>query len=104
MLPLSHPAPCCHRWVWDCVFSADSGYLVTASSDMSARLWEVASGTAVRTYTGHAKAVTAVALNDAAPVAPTGAAAALLPQRGSAAAGGDRGSAADSVSADVPPA
>ena len=50
------------------MFSADSGYLVTASSDMSARLWEVASGSAVRTYTGHAKAVTAVALNDAAPV------------------------------------
>lgn len=58
------------RWVWDAVFSADSNYLVTASSDNSSKLWEVASGEVVRTYTGHSKAVTAVALNDAPPVLP----------------------------------
>lgn len=27
------------RWVWDCVFSVDAAYLVTASSDCTARLW-----------------------------------------------------------------
>ena len=58
---------------------------------MSARLWEVASGAAVRTYTGHAKAVTAVALNDAAPVAPpAGAGAALAPAAGASANTEDR--------------
>lgn len=62
---------------------------------MSARLWEVATGAAVRTYTGHAKAVTAVALNDAAPVVSAGPASALLPGSTSSAAGSgdkDRGS------------
>ena len=29
------------RWVWDAAFSADSSYLVTASSDHSAKLWEL---------------------------------------------------------------
>jgi WD40 repeat protein len=29
------------RWVWDAAFSADSNYLVTASSDHSAKLWEL---------------------------------------------------------------
>ena len=29
------------RWVWDCVFSVDAAFLVTASSDATARLWEV---------------------------------------------------------------
>ncbi|KAL3817547.1 hypothetical protein ACHAXA_003720 [Cyclostephanos tholiformis] len=38
------------KWVWDAVFSADSSYLVTASSD--------------RQYTDHDYAVTCVALND----------------------------------------
>ena len=52
------------RWVWDCVFSADSAYLVTASSDQTARLWDVAQGETIRHYTGHHKAVTAVALHD----------------------------------------
>merc|ERR1711967_18850 len=28
------------RWVWDCAFSADSAYLVTACSDHYARLWD----------------------------------------------------------------
>lgn len=52
------------RWVWSCVFSADSTYLVTASSDANARLWELVSGEVVRVYKGHRKAVTTVALND----------------------------------------
>lgn len=53
------------RWVWDAAFSADSSYIVTASSDGTAKLWDIEGGEVVRSY-GSAKAVTAVALNDAA--------------------------------------
>jgi G protein beta subunit-like protein len=52
------------RWVWDCVFSADSAYLVTASSDQSAKLWDLNLGESIRHYTGHQKAVTCVVLAD----------------------------------------
>jgi len=52
------------RWVWDCVFSADSLYLVSASSDHVAKLWELGNGEAIRQYTGHHKAVSAVCLAD----------------------------------------
>ncbi|BGP36105.1 TOR complex subunit lst8 [Rhodotorula kratochvilovae] len=52
------------RWVWDMAYSADSAYLVSASSDHTARLWELASGTTVRQYSAHHKACTCVALND----------------------------------------
>ena len=52
------------RWVWDVAFSADSAYLVSASSDHTARLWDVESGELVRSYVGHEKALTALALND----------------------------------------
>jgi FOG: WD40 repeat len=52
------------KWVWDCAFSADSSYLVTASSDQTARLFNLRSGEVVRQYTGHQSAVTCVALND----------------------------------------
>lgn len=52
------------RWVWDCVFSADSEYLVSASSDHTARLWDLSSGETIRQYQGHHKAAICVALND----------------------------------------
>lgn len=52
------------KWVWDCAWSADSEYLVSASSDNTARLWSAASGDCVCIYTGHLKALTSVALND----------------------------------------
>lgn len=52
------------RWVWDVAFSADSAYLVTASSDHVARLWELATGETVRQYNGHHRAIVSVALND----------------------------------------
>lgn len=52
------------KWIWDCAWSADSAYLVTGSSDNSARLWEVESGEAISIFTGHTKAITSVALND----------------------------------------
>lgn len=52
------------RWVWDCAFSADSAYLVTACSDHYARLWELASKTIIRQYNGHHRGAVCVALND----------------------------------------
>lgn len=52
------------RWVWDCAFSADSAYLVTACSDHYARLWELHSGQIIRQYNGHHRGAVCVALND----------------------------------------
>lgn len=52
------------RWVWDAVFSDDSSYMVSASSDQSAKLWDLRSGDVIRNYLGHNLAVTCVALND----------------------------------------
>ncbi|KJE93402.1 transducin family protein/WD-40 repeat family protein [Capsaspora owczarzaki ATCC 30864] len=52
------------RWVWDCAFSSDSAYLVTASSDQIARLWDIAQGESIKQFTGHLKAITCLALND----------------------------------------
>lgn len=78
------------RWVWDCAFSADSAYLVTgtlsllipmdlsaancwelilcicaASSDKTAKLWDLKTGEVILEYSGHhSKALTCVALND----------------------------------------
>lgn len=54
------------RWVWDCVFSVDAAYLVSASSDCTARLWDLSTGEAIRMYTGHHKACVCCALNDSA--------------------------------------
>ena len=51
-------------WVWDVSFSADSAYLVSGSSDKTAKLWDVKSGEIILEYKGHGKAITAVALND----------------------------------------
>lgn len=52
------------RWVWDIAFSADSAYLVSASSDQTAKLWDLEKGEDIRDYKGHTKAVTAVSLDD----------------------------------------
>jgi target of rapamycin complex subunit LST8 len=52
------------RWVWDCAFSADSAYLVTACSDHYARLWELHSQGVIRQYNGHHRGAVCVALND----------------------------------------
>ena len=52
------------RWVWDCAFSADSAYLVTACSDHYARLWEVSTQSIIRQYSGHHRGTVCVALND----------------------------------------
>lgn len=52
------------RWVWDCAFSADSAYLVTACSDHYARLWDIQTEEIVRQYNGHHRGLVCVALND----------------------------------------
>lgn len=52
------------RWVWAAEFSADSQFLVTASSDSVVRLWHVESAEIRREYTGHQKGVTALAFSD----------------------------------------
>lgn len=54
------------RWVWDVAFSADSQYLFTASSDNLARLWNLSTGEVKREYSGHSKALTALAFKDGA--------------------------------------
>lgn len=48
------------------MFSVDAAYLVTASSDATARLWDLSTGDAIRTYSGHHKATVCCALNDSA--------------------------------------
>ncbi|KAJ8945168.1 hypothetical protein NQ318_001634 [Aromia moschata] len=53
------------RWVWDAAFSADGQYVFTASSDLCAKLWNVKTGVMEREYSGHQKAVTALAFRDA---------------------------------------
>lgn len=63
-LPLETSLDNHQRWVWDCAFSADSAYLVTVSSDHYARLWELASSTIIRQYSGHHRGAVCVALND----------------------------------------
>lgn len=63
-LPLETSLDSHQRWVWDCAFSADSAYLVTASSDHYARLWELGSQSVIRQYNGHHRGAVCVALND----------------------------------------
>lgn len=52
------------NWVWDTAFSADSSFILTGSSDNTARLWDVTAGEMICIYAGHVKAITAVAMND----------------------------------------
>ena len=70
------------KWIWDAVYSADSMYLVTASSDHCGKLWynppsllslahialtlcrDLSTGEVLRNYIGHSLAVTCVALSD----------------------------------------
>ncbi|MCJ1313311.1 TOR complex subunit lst8 [Agyrium rufum] len=62
--PLESTLSAHQRWVWDCAFSADSAYLVTACSDHCARLWELETQNIIRQYLGHHKGAVCVALND----------------------------------------
>ncbi|KAL8971068.1 MAG: hypothetical protein Q9183_001229 [Haloplaca sp. 2 TL-2023] len=63
-LPLETSLDSHQRWVWDCAFSADSAYLVTACSDHYARLWELNTSSVIRQYNGHHRGAVCVALND----------------------------------------
>ncbi|XP_015784147.1 target of rapamycin complex subunit lst8 [Tetranychus urticae] len=53
------------RWVWDLAFSADSQYIITASSDNNARLWSINTGKVKKEYVGHQGPITALAFSDA---------------------------------------
>lgn len=55
------------RWIWDATFTADGGYMLTASSDGCAKLWCTSGDTindAVCTFKGHQKGLTSIFLND----------------------------------------
>jgi target of rapamycin complex subunit LST8 len=52
------------RWVWDAAFSSDSAYLVSCSSDGTAKLWDISKGDSIKTYKGHQKACVCIALHD----------------------------------------
>ena len=41
------------RWVWDAVFSCDTDFLITASSDMVAKIWKTDTGECIKTLKGH---------------------------------------------------
>jgi G protein beta subunit-like protein len=51
------------KWVWDLVFSDNSEFLFSSSSDRRACLWDLSSGSVIRTYEGHKLAVTAIAVS-----------------------------------------
>ncbi|CAH8445187.1 unnamed protein product [Heterobilharzia americana] len=53
-----------HHWVWDCAFSADSRFLLTATSDGVARLWNLETNEVPVEYKGHQRAVTCMAFRD----------------------------------------
>ena len=53
------------RWVWDCVFNSDGEYLLTGSSDNTAKLWRLSNGEVERQFNGHQKAISCVALSEA---------------------------------------
>ncbi|GIK64789.1 MAG: hypothetical protein BroJett018_25830 [Chloroflexota bacterium] len=48
-------------FVWAATFSPDSRYLVTGSSDFTARLWDITSGKTVQTFDGQGSVVLVVA-------------------------------------------
>lgn len=52
------------QWVWDLAFSADSQYLLTASSDKMARLWSLPTNEVKCEYVGHTMNVTCIAFRD----------------------------------------
>ena len=51
------------KYVRSVAFSPDGRYALSGSIDMSLKLWEVATGREVRTFTGHSKGVTSVAFS-----------------------------------------
>lgn len=41
------------KWVWDCAFSCDSEYIISASSDCMAKIWHTETGDVVRNLKSH---------------------------------------------------
>jgi len=54
------------QWVWDIAFSADSQYLIAATSDNTARLWSLLTQDVKCEYNGHTMNVTCIAFRDGA--------------------------------------
>mmetsp|Transcript_10451 Transcript_10451/g.31943 ORF Transcript_10451/g.31943 Transcript_10451/m.31943 type:complete len:318 (-) Transcript_10451:1143-2096(-) len=50
------------RWVWDLTFASDCKTLFSASSDMKALLVDTESGLVLKTFEGHQKAITCLAV------------------------------------------
>ena len=50
--------------VWDLEFTADSQYVISASSDSVARLWSLKTGELKREYQAHQKPLTSLAFRD----------------------------------------
>ena len=50
--------------VWDLEFTADSQYVMSASSDSVARLWSMKTGELKREYQAHQKSLTCLAFRD----------------------------------------
>ncbi|KAI6178655.1 Target of rapamycin complex subunit LST8 [Aphelenchoides besseyi] len=53
------------KWVWECAFTNDSKYMITASSDALLRMYDLEKSQIARTYQGHSMAITAMAFKDA---------------------------------------
>ncbi|CAN8002950.1 unnamed protein product [Ixodes hexagonus] len=66
ILPMAELSNANQRWVWDVAFSYDAQFLITASSDSVARLWSVGPAEVKREFSGHQKALTALAFRDGA--------------------------------------
>uniref|UniRef100_A0A0K8RAE4 Target of rapamycin complex subunit lst8 n=1 Tax=Ixodes ricinus TaxID=34613 RepID=A0A0K8RAE4_IXORI len=66
ILPMAELSNANQRWVWDVAFSGDAQFLITASSDSVARLWSVEPAEVKREFSGHQKALTALAFRDGA--------------------------------------
>ena len=52
------------KWVWDCAFTNDSQNIFVCSSDGMMRLFSVNDNEILRQYSGHQKAITAMAFRD----------------------------------------
>eukprot|EP00871_Galdieria_phlegrea_P005406 jgi/Galph1/5867/GphlegSOOS_G4427.1 len=48
------------KWAWDCLFTRDSKFVFSASSDKRICLWEVENGDLMKEYKGHQKAVISI--------------------------------------------
>ena len=52
------------KWVWDCAFSCDSDFIISVSTDGTAKIWQTDTGETIKTLKGHKKGINCLALND----------------------------------------